>query len=63
MSISPYRILFTAALLLGGINIYGQNDFDAFNQPDEISTYGAQNHTFNPHGKDSTEQKKEIPTR
>ena len=61
MSISPYRILFTAALLLGGINIYGQNDFDAFNQPDEISTYGAQNHAFNPHGKDSTEQKKEIP--
>ena len=62
MSLAPYRLFLIAAfILVGGINISAQDDFDAFNQPDEISTYGARNHTFNPHGNDSTKQDKEIP--
>lgn len=58
MNISTYRILFTAALLTGGLNIFGQNEFDAFGQSDQNDPL---RQTFNPHSNDTTKQKKEIP--
>ena len=59
MSITPYRIFFTAALLfVGGLNIFGQIQTDAFNVMDENDPM---NQTFNPHRNDTTNQHKEIP--